>query len=109
MAPASPRPAVLLVDDEPHSLAAMRMALEDEFEVLTAADAAAALAILEDEWVQVIFCDQRMPGRSGVEFLTEVRERWPETLRLIVTGYTDSAAMVAAINEAGIHQILTKP
>ncbi|MBL3575009.1 sigma-54 dependent transcriptional regulator [Rhodovulum sulfidophilum] len=109
MAPASPRPAVLLVDDEPHSLAAMRMALEDEFEVLTAADAAEALAILEDEWVQVIFCDQRMPGRSGVEFLTEVRERWPETLRLIVTGYTDSAAMVAAINEAGIHQILTKP
>ena len=106
---ASARPAILLVDDEPHSLAAMRMALEDEFEILTAGDAAQAARVLEEEWVQVILCDQRMPGRSGVEFLTEVRERWPETVRIIITGYTDAQAMIAAINEAGIYQFLTKP
>lgn len=107
--PEAPRPTILLIDDEPHSLASMRMALEDEFEVLTAAGPGPALDILEEEWVQAIFCDQRMPGRTGVEFLTEVRERWPETVRIIVTGYTDAQAMMAAINEAGIHQFLTKP
>lgn len=106
---ASPRPAILLVDDEPHSLAAMKMALEDDFDILTAADAAEAQRLLEEEWVQVIFCDQRMPGRTGVDFLAEVRERWPETVRIIITGYTDPADMVAAINEAGIYQFLTKP
>ena len=106
---APPAPALLLVDDEPHSLAAMKLALEDDFEILTAGGTAEAMALLEEEWVQVIICDQRMPGRTGVEFLTEVRERWPETVRIILTGYTDGAAMMAAINEAGIHQFLTKP
>lgn len=105
----SARPAILLVDDEPHSLSAMRMALEDEFDCLTAADADSALRQMEEEWVQVIICDQRMPGRTGVELLTETRERWPEAVRVIITGYTDPSAMAGAINEAGIHQFLTKP
>jgi len=102
-------PAVLLVDDEPHSLSAMRMALEDEFEILTAPDADEARKLLEREWVQVVICDQRMPGQSGVEFLAEIREAWPETVRLLITGYTETSAMISAINEAGIHQFLTKP
>lgn len=105
----APRPTILLVDDEPHSLASMRMALEDEFEVLSAPGAGAALDILEEEWVQAIFCDQRMPGRTGVEFLSEVRDRWPETVRIVITGYTDPQAMMAAINDAGIHQFIPKP
>ena len=97
------RPTVLLVDDEPHSLSAMRMALEDEFDCATAADAEAAIRQMEQHWVQVIVCDQRMPGRTGVELLTDLRERWPDTVRIIVTGYTDPTAMAHAINEAGIH------
>ncbi|MBK1635121.1 sigma-54-dependent transcriptional regulator [Rhodovulum adriaticum] len=109
MAGAASQPAVLLVDDEPHSLSAMRMALEDDFEILTAPDAGAARRVLEQEWVQVVICDQRMPGQSGVDFLAEVRESWPETVRLLITGYTDTSAMIAAINDAGIHQFLTKP
>ena len=107
--PAPPRPTILLVDDEPHSLQAMRMALEDEFECLTAGNAEQALGVMEEEWIQVVICDQRMPGRTGVEFLAELRERWPETIRVIVTGYTDPSAMAQAINDAGIHQFLTKP
>ncbi|SPF79381.1 sigma-54-dependent transcriptional regulator [Pseudoprimorskyibacter insulae] len=102
-------PTVLLVDDEEHSLAAMRMALEDDFECLTATNAADAVRMMEEQFVQVIFCDQRMPGRTGVEFLTEVRDRWPETVRIIVTGYTETNDMISAINEAGIYQFLTKP
>lgn len=105
----TPRPTVLLVDDEPHSLSAMRMALEDEFDCITAGDAETAAAKMEEEWVQVVICDQRMPGRTGVQLLTDLRERWPDAVRIIITGYTDPAAMAQAINDAGIHQFLTKP
>lgn len=103
------RPSVLLIDDEPHSLASMRMALEEEFDILTANGADQALDLLQDEWVQVIFCDQRMPGRTGVQLLAEVRERWPDIVRIIITGYTDPGDMAEAINAAGIYQFLTKP
>lgn len=60
-----PRPTILLVDDEPHSLSSMRMALEDEFDCATAHDADTALRKMEEEWVQVAICDQRMPGGPG--------------------------------------------
>jgi two-component system response regulator HupR/HoxA len=102
-------PTLLLVDDEAHSLAAMRMALEDDFECLTALDAAEATRLMEENFVHAIFCDQRMPGKTGVEFLGEVREKWPETVRIIITGYTETSDMIAAINDAGIYQFLTKP
>ncbi|MDE4099994.1 sigma-54-dependent transcriptional regulator [Phaeobacter gallaeciensis] len=102
-------PTLLLVDDEEHSLAAMRMALEDDFECLTAPNADEAMRLMEENFVQAIFCDHRMPGKTGVEFLVEVRERWPETVRIIITGYTETNDMIAAINEAGIYQFLTKP
>jgi two-component system response regulator HupR/HoxA len=87
----------------------MQMALEDEFDILTAGSAAAAEQVLTDNWVQAVFCDQRMPGKSGIAFLTEVRERWPDVVRIVITGYTDPGAMIEAINDAGIHQFLTKP
>ncbi|MBE2277229.1 MAG: sigma-54-dependent Fis family transcriptional regulator [Rhodobacteraceae bacterium] len=105
----TPRPTVLLIDDEPHSLSAMRMALEDEFDCLTAEDADSALKRMDEEWVQAVICDQRMPGRTGVDLLTELRERWPEAVRILITGYTDPAAMAQAINDAGIQHFLTKP
>ncbi len=105
----APLPTVLLVDDEPHSLSAMRMALEDEFDCLTASNADEGWRLMEDNFVQAIFCDQRMPGKTGIEFLSEVRERWPETVRIIITGYTETTDMISAINEAGIYQFITKP
>lgn len=102
-------PSVLLVDDEQRSLEAMEMALEDEFTVHIAQSAEQALEILNDEWIQVIFCDQRMPGTTGVELLEIARERWPETIRIIVTGFSDTEDIIKAINEAGIYQFLNKP
>ncbi|MGB0694651.1 MAG: sigma-54-dependent transcriptional regulator [Rhodospirillaceae bacterium] len=102
-------PAILLVDDEQRSLDAMEMALEDEFAVFTASSGEAALEVLAEQWIQVILCDQRMPGMTGVELLTQVRERWPETIRVIVTGYTETDDIIRAINEAGIYQFLAKP
>jgi two-component system response regulator HupR/HoxA len=110
-APALPPPqaTVLLVDDEPRSVDAMRRTLEEDFEILTANAADAARAWLQRRAVDVILCDQRMPGLTGVQFLKEVRERWPDTVRVIISGYTDSEDIVAGINEAGIHQYLLKP
>jgi two-component system response regulator HupR/HoxA len=107
-APADPA-TVLLVDDEPRSLDAMRRTLEEDFEIRTAGSADEAARVLEREPVTVILCDQRMPGTTGVQFLRRVRERWPETVRIVVSGYADSEDIVAGINEAGIYQYLLKP
>jgi len=102
-------PTVLIVDDEQRSLEALERILEDTFDVKTAASAEEAEEILEREWVQVIVCDQRMPHVSGVEFLKSVRERWPETVRMIISGYTDAEDIIRSINEAGIYQYIMKP
>jgi two-component system response regulator HupR/HoxA len=103
------RPIVLVVDDEVRSLEALRRVLEDEFVVLTASDAAAAIDHMEHELVQAILCDQRMPDMTGVEFLTAVRERWPDTVRMIISGHTDSEDIIAGLNQAGIYRYVTKP
>jgi len=102
-------PLVLLVDDEVRSQEAMRRTLEEDFRILTASDAEAARALLERHPVQVILCDQRMPGQSGVDFLKDVRERWPEVVRIVISGYADSEDIIAGVNEAGIYQYVLKP
>ncbi len=102
-------PAVLVVDDEPRSLETLRRTLEEDFEVFTAESADAAEAIMAREFIHVVVSDQRMPGTSGVEFLRRVRAQWPDTVRLILSGYTDAEDIIAGINEAGIWQYLLKP
>ncbi|MCA0175804.1 MAG: sigma-54 dependent transcriptional regulator [Proteobacteria bacterium] len=104
-----PRETILVLDDEPHSLDAIRRTLDDDFEVRTATDLPTARAHLQAADVSVILCDQRMPGTSGIVFLKEVRERWPDCVRIIVSGYTDSEDIIAGINEAGLYQYLLKP
>jgi two-component system, NtrC family, response regulator HupR/HoxA len=101
--------AVLLLDDERRSLETLRRTLEEEFDVHAAETAEQAEAILEREFVQIVVSDQRMPGTSGVEFLKTVRERWPDTVRLILSGFTDAEDIIAGVNEAGIWQYLLKP
>lgn len=105
----STKPTILVVDDEVRSVEALTRVLEDDFDVLSATSAAAAEALLEKEWVQVILCDQRMPETTGVEFLSRVRQQWPEVIRMILSGYTDSEDIIEAINEAGIYQFISKP
>lgn len=102
-------PCVMLVDDEGRSLDAMRRTLDEAFRVITADSADAARERLAYHDVAVILCDQRMPGTTGVQFLKEVRERWPDIVRVVVSGYTDSDDIVAGINEAGIFRYVLKP
>jgi two-component system, NtrC family, response regulator HupR/HoxA len=105
-----PIPTVLLVDDEVRSIESMRRTLGEEYRVLSSCSAAEARLVLSsEEAIDVILCDQRMPGATGVEFLKEVRERWPEVVRIVVSGYTDSEDIVAGVNEAGIFRYILKP
>jgi two-component system response regulator HupR/HoxA len=105
----SAQSTVLVIDDEVRSLESLRRVLSDEFEVICAANAVEAEAVLAGDMVQVILCDQRMPGESGVDFLTRVRELWPDPIRMMISGYTDSEDIIAGVNEAGIFRYITKP
>ncbi|SEQ42574.1 DNA-binding transcriptional response regulator, NtrC family, contains REC, AAA-type ATPase, and a Fis-type DNA-binding domains [Solimonas aquatica] len=110
-------PSVLVVDDEPHSVDALRRALEEDFDVYTACSVDAALSLLDqretqtgnDAPVDVILCDQRMPGGSGIEFFKRVRQTWPDVVRVLISGYTDAEDIIAGINDAGIYQYVLKP
>ncbi|MBA54222.1 MAG: sigma-54-dependent Fis family transcriptional regulator [Pseudomonadales bacterium] len=109
--PAVPKslPSVLILDDEQRSVETLARILQDEFDVHCATTIEEAEAILQREWVQIILCDQRMPEMTGVEFLMRVRQQWPEVIRMIISGYTDSADIIDAVNDAGIYHFITKP
>ena len=103
------KPTILIVDDEVRSLEALERTLYEDFDVLTAKNTAEAEHLLADNWVQVILCDQRMPEETGVAFLTRVRDRWPDVIRIIISGYTEADDIIAGLNEAGIYHYITKP
>jgi len=103
------KPLVLLVDDELAVLSALRRQLRDEpYGVFTAASAAQALALLRGGRVQVVVSDELMPGTNGSELLAEVRDRWPWTGRVILTGYPGEDVMIRGL-EAGVDFVLPKP
>jgi diguanylate cyclase (GGDEF)-like protein/PAS domain S-box-containing protein len=104
------QPTLLLVDDEENILNALtRMLRRDGYRILTARGAEEALDVLARNDVQVILSDQRMPGASGTEFLSKVKGMYPDTVRMVLSGYTELAAVTAAINEGAIYKFLTKP
>src|SRR5262249_5067761 len=92
--PPPQRCSLLVVDDEPYILDTLSRLLEKEFEVLTAPSADAAQKICEARHVHLILADQKMPGRTGVEFLEWVKKQSPKTIRLMMTGFTDFEASV---------------
>jgi len=103
-------PRILIVDDEEAILETLTFTFMDDYEVLTTPDPQAALALLEaNAPVAVIITDQRMPGMTGVELLRRVYERFPETVRIILTGFADSEATIRAINDGHIYGYVNKP
>jgi PAS domain S-box-containing protein len=103
-------PKILIVDDEEAILETMTFTFLDEYEVLTTEDPTRALGILEEnEPVAVVITDQRMPGMTGVELLKHVYDRFPTTVRIILTGFADSEATVKAINDGHIYGYINKP
>lgn len=102
---------ILCVDDEANVLRALeRIFLDDDFEIYTATSGDEGLKLLETAPdIQVIISDYRMPGMTGVEFLRKVCSRWPDTVRIVLSGYADTAAIVEAINDGQIYKFIPKP
>lgn len=101
---------ILFVDDEENVLTAVRRVFMDtDYTILTALSGKEALKILEENDVQVIVSDYRMPGMNGVEFLKEVRRQWDHIVRIILSGYADLQALIEAINEGHIYKFISKP
>jgi FixJ family two-component response regulator len=106
----SERAKILIVDDEEAILETMMFTFMDLYEVLTTSDPTKAMSILEENQpVSVVITDQRMPGMTGVELLKEVYARFPETVRIILTGFADSEATIKAINDGHIYGYINKP
>jgi FixJ family two-component response regulator len=103
-------PRILIVDDEEAILETMTFTFMDLYEVLTTSDPTTAMSILdENQPVSVVITDQRMPGMTGAELLKEVYARYPETVRIILTGFADSEATIKAINDGHIYGYINKP
>ncbi len=102
---------VLCVDDERNVLRSLkRLFLDEDYQILTALSGKEGLQTLEREQpVQIVVSDYRMPEMNGVDFLHEVCRRWPETVRIVLSGYADTAAIVSAINEGQIYKFIPKP
>ncbi|WP_181358780.1 response regulator [Pseudothauera lacus] len=101
---------LLLVDDEANIVAALRRLLRrDGYTLLSAGSGEEGLALLATQAVDVILSDQRMPGMSGVEFLRQAKILRPDTVRLVLSGYTELQSITNAINEGAIFKFLTKP
>ena len=101
---------LLLVDDEPNLTSALVRSLDrTQFEIFTADSAQQGLMILAGHEIDVVVSDERMPGMTGSQFLTEVRKQWPNTIRMILSGQADLEAAVRAINEGEVYRFLLKP
>ncbi|MBN2093145.1 PAS domain S-box protein [candidate division KSB1 bacterium] len=101
--------SILIVDDEKDILWSLRQVLETDFHVLTSFTAEEALKILNRNQIQVILADYRLPGILGTEFLKIVRERHPEIIRMILTGYAETDVVMHAINSGHVYKLFTKP
>ena len=101
---------ILIVDDEMNVLRALSRSLRKEpYEVITATSANIALDYFSEKPFDLVISDYMMPKYNGIEFLSRIHEDYPDTIRIILTGYADMDAAIKAINEGGVYRFLTKP
>jgi DNA-binding NtrC family response regulator len=104
------RSKILFVDDEPNVTAGLKRVLRQQpYEIFTADSAAAALDVLAKQDIDVVISDERMPGMSGSQFLALVRQQYPDTVRIILSGQANLEDAVRAINEGEIYRFFIKP
>jgi EAL domain-containing protein (putative c-di-GMP-specific phosphodiesterase class I)/CheY-like chemotaxis protein len=108
--PEQEKPTLLLLDDEENILKALtRIFRRDGYRILSTTSIKEAFSLLATNDVQVIVSDQRMPEMSGTEFFSQVKAIYPNTVRIVLSGYTDLKSVTDAINEGAIYKFLTKP
>ncbi len=103
------KPRVLFVDDEERVVNALRTIFRDVYEVAVAAGGEQALGLVRSQPFHVVVSDQRMPGMLGVELLREVKLVAPTTVRMLLTGYSDLAAIVGSVNDGEVFRFVSKP
>lgn len=105
-----PSATLLLVDDEENILNSLRRILRHEpYQILTASDGDQALQQLSQQPIDLVISDSRMPGMDGATLLARVHQRWPDCLRILLTGHTDIATTIKAINQGQIYRYISKP
>ena len=100
---------ILYVDDDTANLTVLQAACADEFDVVTAESAEVALEIMRQHDIAVLLVDQRMPGMTGVELFEATREHYPDTVRILITAYSDLTDAINAINRGQVRGYLRKP
>lgn len=101
--------SILCVDDEVDNVEALERLFRRKYNVLTATSGAEALRLMKTEKIAVIVTDQRMPNMTGVEFLASSMKLQPETIRILLTGFTDIESVISAVNSGQIYRYVTKP
>jgi two-component system, probable response regulator PhcQ len=101
---------ILLVDDETNVLSALRRSLFDTaLDIVSVTSAEEALELMKEEQFKVVVSDERMIGMQGSEFLSQVREKYPHTIRIILTGHASIEAAMKAVNQGEIYRFFSKP
>lgn len=101
---------ILYVDDDVNNLNSFKAAFRFDYKILTAANTTQALDwLIQEPEIHIILCDQRMPGKTGVEFLEEIRTSFPKPIRVLITGYSDIDAIIDAINKGNVFRYIRKP
>lgn len=103
------RHALLIVDDEKEILRSLTLTFADDYDVFTTSSGAEALEALSQHPIALVIADQRMPGMTGAELLEQVFQINPHIIRIILTGYTDTASLIQAVNKGHIYQYINKP
>lgn len=101
---------LLFVDDEANILSALKRLFRPfNYKILTAGSGMQGLELMEKERIDLVISDMRMPEMDGAQFLEQVRMKWPDTVRMLLTGYADISSAVAAINKGEIYRYISKP
>ena len=100
---------ILYIDDEKSALFNFEQLFQDDFEVYTAPSAAQGMEILATTEIQIVISDQRMPKKTGIELLSEVALLYPDTIRILLTAYSEAEVIIDAINQGQVYQYITKP
>ncbi|MDF2477254.1 MAG: response regulator [Sphingobacterium sp.] len=101
--------SILYVDDEENNLISFKATFRLKYKVFTAISGAEAIDLVKNNPIDIIITDQRMPEMTGVEFLEKIIEINATSMRILLTGYTDMAAVVDAVNKGKIFHYLNKP
>jgi len=100
---------LLIIDDEVEITKSIARQFRKKYTVFSATSAKEGIAIMEKEHIQVVLSDQRMPDMTGVDFFSVIKDKYPDALKLLLTGYSDIEAVIGAINEGQVFRYVTKP